>query len=142
MKALLAVAILLALSAAVNTEAAPKSSSVKIFEAVAVPHRNETHLPPRGRNGDRDLLHWIIHDRHGNPFGIATLDCNWYRDHERMCMGVFRLARGSFVVAGNGQNRSFAEFMVVSGTGDYATPRGELHVNATARGKLIIRGLF
>jgi len=140
MKILLAA--ILALAIAVDTAAAPQAQAVKQFEATAVPHRIVTHLPPAGRVGNRDLLHWVIRDRFGHAFGTATLDCNWYRPSQRTCVGVFNLARGTFAVAGNSKNRAFGEFLVLAGTGDYASPRGPLRFNATSKGKLTLRGTF
>jgi len=136
MKIALILAAFLAALVVSDTPAAPKT---RIFTATAVPHRLETHLPPPGRNGDRDLLSWVIRDRHGRDFGIASLDCNWTLDG-RQCVGVFRLARGSFAVSGAGQTRSFGEFLIVGGTGDYETSLGHLTFNATERGKLVITG--
>jgi hypothetical protein len=134
--------LLLALTVGVDAAAAPQVQAIRPFEATAVPHRRVAELPPAGRVGNRDLLHWVVRDRFGHAFGIATLDCNWYRSHERMCVGVFRLARGTFVVAGSGQNRAFGEFLVLTGTGDYSSPKGPLRFSATRRGKLTLRGSF
>lgn len=136
------VALLCVLAALVasDTLAAPEAVTVKRFEAVAVPHRIETHLPPPGRIGNRDLLTWTIRDRHGRTFGVASLDCNW--QGRRQCVGMFRLARGTFAVSGAGQTRAFGEFIVLAGTGDYSTPRGPLTFNATRNGKLILQGAF
>lgn len=141
MKLFAAVAFLVTLVVAVDTAAAPQKKDQN-FEAIAIPHRIEFHAPPPGRIGNRDLLHWVIHDRYGRAFGVATLDCSWYRGHERMCVGVFRLARGSFAVSGNGQSRTVGEFIVTSGTGAYTFAHGTLQYNATRRGRLVLHGAF
>lgn len=133
---------LLGLLAVASIAAAPTQVAARPFEATAVPYRIETHLPPRGRAGDRDLLRWVIRDRHGRSFGIGTLRCDWFRGGYRLCGGTFQLARGTFVVQGSSRGRSFGEFIVVAGTGDYAAPRGPLRFNATAAGKLTLRGSF
>lgn len=136
MKIALILAAFLAALVVTDTPAAPKA---RTFTATAVPHRLETELPPSGRQGNRDLLSWVIRDRRGRDFGVASLDCNWAPDG-RQCVGVFRLARGSFAVSGAGQTRSFGEFLIVGGTGDYETSLGRLTFNATERGKLVITG--
>lgn len=135
-----AAAVLVAAFVVVDTGAGQQAA--RPFEATAVPHRIETHLPPAGRVGDRDLVQWTIRDRYGRAFGSATLHCDWYHSRERMCTGVFRLARGTFAVAGTSLNRQFGELLVLSGTGDYTTPRAPLSFNATSRGKLTLRGAF
>lgn len=116
--------------------------TVRPFEATAVPRRIETQLPPPGRAGNRDLLQWTIRDRHGRAFGVANLDCDWYHDGHRVCVGMFRLARGTFAVMGSGHGRDFGELVVLGGTGDYATPQAPLTYNATRAGKLILKGAF
>lgn len=135
--AMMAVALL-----AADTAAAPQAPPLRSFEATATPRRIETYLPPAGRAGNRDLLLWTIHDRHGRAFGAASLDCNWTRSLGRQCVGVFRLARGSFAVSGSGQTRSFGEFLITGGTGDYETSHGSLTFNATSRGKLVLHGFL
>ena len=131
--------VVLAALAVSDTTAAPRAQ-LRAFEAYAVPRRIETHLLPPGRSGDRDLLRWIIRDRHGRTFGVAVMDCNW--TIARQCVGVFRLARGTFAVSGAGQTRAFGEFLIVGGTGDYTTSGGVLRYNATSRGKLVLTGAF
>lgn len=138
MKLALVIAVFIAALVATDIPAAP---TVRSFSATAVPHRVETDLPPPGRRGNRDLLSWTIRDRHGYAFGVASLDCNWTRTG-RQCVGVFRLARGSFAVSGAGQTRVFGEFVVTGGTGDYETSHGSLTFNATARGKLVLSGFL
>jgi len=139
MKRTLALLTFVAALVVPGTSAAP-TTAARTFEAVAVPRRIETHLPPPGRTGDRDLLRWTIRDRHGRDFGVAVLDCNWTRG--RQCVGVFQLARGTFAVSGAGQTRAFGEFLVVGGTGDYTTAGGVLRFNATRTGKLELTGSF
>lgn len=139
---LLGAAVLVGLLSVSGTTAAPVSRAVRPFEATAVPHRIEAQLPPAGRNGNRDLLHWVIRDRHGHAFGTAVLDCHWYRDGYRLCDGMFQLARGSFAVIGASRGRDFGELLVLAGTGDYVGTRGSLTYNATRTGKLTLRGAF
>lgn len=140
MRGIIVLAVVAVALSVSNSGAAPQVS--KTFEATAVPHRIETHFAPAGRAGNRDLLHWVINDRYGHSFGTATIRCDWYRTHERMCVGVFRLARGTFAVIGNNQNRSFGEFQVFAGTGDYLASHGSLQFNALARSKIALRGAF
>lgn len=139
MKISLVFAVLVA--AALVASDTPAAPPMRAFSAVATPHRTESHLPPPGRRGNRDLLSWTIRDRHGNAFGVASLDCNWTRVG-RQCVGVFRLARGSFAVSGAGQTRVFGEFVITGGTGDYDTSHGSLTFNATSRGKLVLSGFL
>lgn len=138
MRTMLATMVLLGALAAPHAGATQK---LRTFEAVGVPHRIETQLPPAGRIGNRDLLSWRIRDRHGRDFGVASLDCNWNR-RGRQCVGVFRLARGSMAVSGAGQTRVFGEFVIVGGTGDYAGAHGSLNYNATSSRRLTITGAF
>lgn len=111
------------------------------FRAYAVPSRIETSLPPRGRNGDREMLRWTIRDQDGHAFAVAILNCNWHR-RERLCFGVIRLALGHMIVAGSSPSREFGELTILHGTGAYATPRSPLRYNATRRGRLTLRGEF